>query len=202
MVFKKPRRTYATSKQGICFKSQGTLTGGRGRQSFFSESWAVTSHPRSSSTVYSSGNSQKWNLANVPMSRTLTRQCRVLCRDNSGTPTLHFLASSGNGPTWTSGLLLSTRVSINESHTGSTFLLAIDDTVHLRNVCANYNTSPSYRSCALWLSKGNPVGKAGQAEPFPRSTWRKQPGEAAELTPLGEWALESKSGSKTEHIVC
>lgn len=78
---------------------------------------------------------------------------------------LHFLASvppSGNCPTWALGLLLATTISTNGSHAVPTFLLVIYDSVHLRNVCVNYNIIPSYPSCALKLTKDKPEKEAGQ----------------------------------------
>ena len=70
-------------------------------------------------------------------------------------PALHFQAS-GNCPTWTSGFLLATTLSANRSHTGPTFLLAIDDIVRLlRNICVHYIIRSSYRPCAPGLTNDN-----------------------------------------------
>lgn len=117
---------------------------------------------------------------------------------------LHFLASVppfGNCPTWALGLLLATTVSTNGSHAGPTFLLVIDDSVHLlRNVCVKHNIITSYPSCALWLTKDNPEKEAGQGGIISMLQMEKAAQRSYGACPMGEWAPEPKSGSKTECI--
>lgn len=131
--------------------------------------------------------SPRWSLANVLMSRMLTRPVLwVLCRDHSSMQVLHFLASvppSWKGHVQTLDLLLARLVSSSGFYTGHTFVLAIDDNIRLlRNVHVCYNITPSYWSHARWPTEDNPEKERGQVW-FPCSGGRK----SSEKLELAHW---------------